>query len=104
MSSSKVSPVLQFALLMAPLVMSGFYAVYSLVGLILDGRDMYNWSLEATSVAVWVGGTISGFSILVLLYARFKGLNRGHLLNISGWSHLILAIFLTLAVFVIVRP
>jgi len=101
--AKKISPITMFILLLVPLVMSGFYAVYSLVGLILDGRDKYNWSLEATDVAVWVGGTISAFSILVLLYTRIKRLPTRHILSLSGWGHLILAMVLTLVVFVIVE-
>lgn len=102
-SATKISPILQFLLLIVPLVVSGFYAVYSLVGLILDGRDKYNWSLEATEVALWVGGLISGFSIIVLLYAKYRRLPKWHILNLSGWGHLILAVVLTLTVFVIVE-
>ncbi len=82
--------------------MTGFYLVYALVGLFLDGRDKANWALEALEVSVWVGGTISVFSLLVLLYAKIKKLPAMHLLSLSGWLHLVVAILLTLTVFVIV--
>jgi len=82
-SDSKISPVLQFVLLIVPTVMTGFYLVYALVGLILEDRDMDNWSIEAAEVSLWVGGTIALFSVLVLLYARMKGLPATHLLSIS---------------------
>lgn len=103
MSDAKISPILQFVLLIVPSVMTGFYLVYSLVGLLLDGRDKANWALEAISVSVPVGGSIALFSVLVLLYARWKGLAGMHLLKVSGWAHLVLSIVLTIAVFIIVR-
>lgn len=101
MFSRKVSPVLQFVLLIVPVVLSGFYLVYSLVGLLLDGQDKFNWSLEAREVALMVGSGISLFSLLVLLYARFCRLPSRHLLNLSAWGHMLLAIVLTIAVFLI---
>ncbi len=97
-----ISPVLQFVLLIVPTVMTGFFMVYSLTGLILDGRDKYNWSLEAVTVSVRVGLAIGLFSVLVLLLAWYRKLPRTHLLVLSGWAHLILAIVLTVAVFLIV--
>jgi len=102
MTDAKISPILQFVLLIVPMVMTGFYLVYSLVGLILDGRDKSNWALEATDVALFVGGSIALFSVLVLVYTRIKGLAHSHLLALSGWIHLLLAIALTITVFVIV--
>lgn len=97
-----VSPVLQFVLLIVPTVMTGFFMVYSLTGLILEGRDKYNWSLEAVTVSVRVGLGITLFSLLVLAFGWYKRLPRTHLLMLSGWLHLILAIMLTVAVFLIV--
>lgn len=83
--------------------MTGFYLVYSLVGLFLDGRDKANWALEATDVSVPVGSSIALFSVLVLLYAKWKGLTGRHLLKVSSWIHLVLSIVLTIAVFLIVH-
>lgn len=98
-----ISPILQFVLLIVPLVMSGFYTVYALTGVILDGRDKFNWSLEAESVAIYVGAGICIFSVLVLAFAKFHGAPRSHILSISGWGHMVLAVLLTVAVFVLVR-
>ncbi len=83
--------------------MTGFYLVYSMVGLILDGRDKANWALEAINVSLPVGGSIALFSVLVLLYAKWKGLTGLHLLKVSGWIHLVLSVVLTVAVFFIAR-
>jgi len=98
----KISPVVQFVMLIVPLVVNGFYAVYALTGAILDGRDMVNWSLEAREVAVAVGLSVCLFSVLVLLYAKICGAGRSHILSISGWGHIALAVLLTLAVFILV--
>ena len=97
-----ISPILQFILLIVPTVMTGFFMVYSLTGLILEGRDKYNWSLEAVTVSVRVGVGISVFSLLVLALAWYHKLPRTHLLVLSGWTHLIIAIVLTIVVFLIV--
>lgn len=101
-SARPISPILQFILLIVPTVMTGFFMVYSLTGLILEGRDKYNWSLEAVTVSVRVGVGISLFSLLVLALAWYRKLPRTHLLVLSGWTHLIIAIVLTIAVFLIV--
>lgn len=98
-----ISPVLQFALLLTPIVMSCFYLVYALTGWILEGRDKLNWSIEATGVAVWVGSGIIAYSLLVMLYVRWKGGARFHPLNLSSWVHIVLAVLLTVSVFVTVK-
>ena len=99
----RVHPAVEFVLLIVPVVMSGFFLVYALTGLILEDRDKLNWSLEALDVAVWVGGGISLYSICVILFAHWRKLGRFHLLTISGVGHLILAAILTVVVFIIVK-
>ncbi len=99
----RVHPVIEFTLLIVPVVMSGFFLVYALTGLILEGRDKLNWSLEALDVALWVGGGISLYSLCVILFSHHRKLGRYHLLRISGIGHLILALVLTAVVFIIVK-
>jgi len=88
-AQNKVHPVTQFVLLIVPVVMSGFFLVYSLTGLILEGKDRLNWSLEALDVALWVGGGITIYSLAVILFSVFKRLGRMHILPISAALHLI---------------
>lgn len=95
-----ISPVLQFVLLIVPIVMSGFYLVFTLAGIGLEDQDQLKWQLEARSVGFMVGGGICLYSLLVLALARFKKLKAGHLLNISAWGHLLLSVILTIGIFV----
>lgn len=99
----KVHPVLQFVLLMVPVVMTGFYLVYSLTGLILEGSHKLNWSLEALNVSVWVGSGITLYSLCVIAFAYFRKLGRYHLLTVSSLIHLLLALILTAIVYIIVK-
>lgn len=102
-SSHKVHPVLQFVLLIVPVVMTGFYLVYSLTGLILEGKSKLNWSLEALDVANMVGGSIAAYSICVMALALFKKLGKYHILMVSAVGHLVLALILTAIVYIIVK-
>lgn len=79
--------------------MSCFFVVYALTGFILDGRDKFNWSLEAPTVSLWVGAGIVAFSLLVMAYARVKGAKPMHPLNMSSLGHIVLALLLTVSVF-----
>lgn len=98
-----VHPVVQFVMLIVPVVMSGFFLVYSLTGLILEGRHKLNWSLEAIDVAVMVGGGIVVYSICVMAYAKFKRVGHFHILMVSSLGHLILSLILIAVVYIIVR-
>ncbi len=102
MSKPKVHPVLQFVLLIVPVVMSGFYMVYALTGLILEGRDKVNWSIEAINVANSVGGGIALYSLFVMGFAYLRKLGTFHILMVSGLGHLVLALILTAVVYIIV--
>lgn len=77
--------------------------MYSLTGWIIEGRDKLNWALEAPGVAMWVGAGILIYSFLVLAYTRWKGAARNHILNVSSWGHILLAILLTISVFITVK-
>jgi len=102
-STKPISPVIQFVLLLTPVVISCFYLVYSLTGWIIEGRDKLNWALEAPGVALWVSAGIVIYCFLVLAYARFKGAERYHVLNVSSWGHMLLAVLLTVSVFITVK-
>ncbi|WP_157735776.1 hypothetical protein [Granulosicoccus antarcticus] len=102
-SSPVAGPILQFSLLIVPLVMNCFYMVYSLTGWILDGRDRRNWSIEAPSVGIWVLVFILLFSGLVIAYTRWRGGSWWHPLSISSIGHVGLAILLTISVLITVK-
>ncbi len=83
--------------------MSCFFLVYALAGVVVEGRHKVNWSIEAPGVAIWVGAGIILYSVCVLLYAWWKGAVRYHVLNLSSWGHILLAVMLTISVFVSVK-
>jgi len=103
LSNRYVSPWVQFCLLIVPVVMNGFYLVYALTGWILEGRDKFNWSLEAINVAIWVFIGITTYSVVVMLLAWIRGAGDRHPLMISGWAHIALAFLLTTSVIVCVK-
>ncbi|MBX2837854.1 MAG: hypothetical protein KTR35_13425 [Gammaproteobacteria bacterium] len=102
-SKPVISPVTQFVLLIVPVVMNGFFIVYALAGWTLVGRDRFNWSLEAESVAAWVGMLIIVYCALVLLYIRIKKARWLHPLGVSSFGHILVAIILTALVFITLR-
>jgi len=98
-----VPPVLLFSMLLIPIVINCFFMVYSLVGWILEGRDKFNWSLEAVDVALWVAATMFLWCAFQLAYAHWKQLPSGHILRISSYGHALIAVLMTLSVFITVR-
>ena len=101
--SRVVGPVMQFSLLIVPVVMNCFYMVYSLTGWILSGRDKLNWSLEAESVGFWVLVSIVIFCVLVTTYTLLRGGNRWHPLVISSIGHIVIAVLLTISILITVH-
>ncbi|NND89772.1 MAG: hypothetical protein HKN42_02835 [Granulosicoccus sp.] len=99
-NSSAVGPVMQFSMLMVPLVMNCFYTVYSLTGWVIDGRDKLGWSLEAPTVGMWVLAGIVMFCGLVIAYARWRGASGRHLLIVSSVGHIVIAVLLTVSIFI----
>lgn len=85
------------------MVMSGFFLVYAMTGWILEGRDRLNWSLEAESVAIWVGVSIVTYSVLVTLWVRWKGGAVWHPLVVSSIAHTVVAAVLVASIFVTTR-
>ncbi len=98
-----VGPVMQFSLLIVPMVMNGFYMVYSLTGWILSGRDKRNWSLEAEGVGLWVLLGMAIFCGLVVAFVYLRGGGRWHPLVISSAGHMVVAVLLTLSIFITIR-
>lgn len=95
-----VSLVAWLPLLLIPLVISGFFLVYVLVGLVLEGDSLARWLNEAWSVA-WPTVSIQlGTCAGIVLYAWYKGLSWGHLLNWSSIVHSVLALVLGMIVYV----
>jgi len=97
-----VSPVWQFISLLAPTVMTGFYLVYGLVGLVLDEKNKLKWSDEALEVGIMVTAIVIGMNALVMIYAWYHRLSLRHLLWISPIAHIAICVCLTLIVFLIV--
>lgn len=93
-----VSPVWQFISLLAPTVLTGFYLVYGLVGLVLDEKNKLKWSDEAVEVGLMVTAIVVGMNVLVMAYAYYHRLPLRHLLWISPIAHIAICIVLTLIV------
>ncbi|OED35443.1 hypothetical protein AB833_29895 [Chromatiales bacterium (ex Bugula neritina AB1)] len=93
-----VSPVWQFVSLLAPTVMTGFYLVYALVGLVIDGKSKLKWSDEALEVGLLVTVLIIGLNGLVMLYAYFQKLPVSHVLWLSPFIHIGTACALTVMI------
>lgn len=98
-----VGPVLQFSLLIVPVVMNAFYVVYALLGRLLEGRDLLNWSIEAQPNAPWVCAVIAGYCALAAAFAFARGARIGHPLVVSSIVHAALAVGLTLLILITVR-
>lgn len=90
-----VSPVWQFVCLLAPVVMTGFYLVYALVGLIIEGSDKIKWSDEALQVGLLNTLIIVSINGLVMAYALYHRLKVTHLLWVSPIVHILIALTLT---------
>ena len=98
-----VGPIVQFSLLIVPIVMNTFFLVYALMGRILEGTDLTNWSIEAGPNAPLVCAGIVGYSILAAAFALLRGARPGHPLVVSSAIHAALAIGLTALILVTVR-
>ncbi len=98
---NRISPVLQFVLLILPVVFSSFFLVFAVVGLVLDEREKAQWAVEAWDVSLMTAGMIIGFSLLVLLLVMLRDLGVKHILALSSFFHIALSLLLTLLVLVI---
>lgn len=98
-SGVSVSMVALLPLLLIPLVISGFFLVYALVGLVLEGDSLIRWRNEAWSVS-WPTASIQlGVCVCIIAYARYKKLPWGHLLNWSSIAHGVLMLSLAMVVY-----
>ena len=93
-----VSPVWQFVSLLAPIVLTGFYLVYALVGLFIEGQSKLKWSDEALTVGLRVTVLIFAMNGLVMAYAFFCRVGRTHLLWLSPLTHIAIAVGLTIMI------
>lgn len=93
------SPVLQFALLLSPVVMSCFYFVYAVVGLFIDGASKMRWDDEAREVGLGVLALMLGYCGFCLLLVWLKRGGLAHPVTVSSLVHGIIAICLTALIF-----
>lgn len=93
-----VHPALQLLLLLAPIALNGFFLVYALVGMFLEGKDRLYWTDEALDVAGWVCIVMLGYSLFLHAIARLRRLRGWVLLNIAAAAHAGIAIALLLIV------
>lgn len=100
-SKPAVSPVWQFVSLLAPTVLTGFYMVYALVGLFVDGQNKLKWSDEALTVGLRVTLLLIVMNALVMLYAYACKVKKSHLLWLSPIAHIIIAILLTVVIAIV---
>lgn len=97
-----VSLVWQFVSLLAPIVLTGFYLVYALVGLFIEGQSKLKWSDEALTVGLRVTLLIFVMNGLVMAYAYRCKVKPTHLLWLSALTHIAIAVGLTVLIALIV--
>ena len=102
-AARRVSPVLQFVLLIVPVVMNGFFVVYTITGWLVSGQYRINWAIEASGVALYVGAGMVGFCLLVLALLKLRGLPWTHPLGISSLVHGALALLLAATIIRVVQ-
>ncbi len=94
-----ISPLLQFALLLAPVVMTCFYFVYAVLGLVIDGASKLRWDEEAREVGLGVLLLTLGYCSFCLLIVLLKRGGLHHPVTVSSLVHGIIAICLTALIF-----
>ena len=94
-----VSIVTRLPLLLIPLVISGFFLVYTLVGLVLEGDSLSLWIDESWSVAWPVAAGQIGVCACIIAFARYKKLPFSHVLSWSGLVHIALVLALAAIVY-----
>lgn len=100
-SAPRVSPIITFISLLAPIVITSFYLVYALVGLVIDGQSKIKWSDEALVVGLRVMLLIVLMNAVVIFYAWVKKVSKTHLLWVSPLVHIGIGLALTLMIAVI---
>lgn len=97
----RVSPIIVFISLLAPVVLTGFYLVYALVGLVIEGQSKLKWSDEALVVGVRVLLLIALMNAFVMLYAWVKKVSKSHPLWVSPVVHISIGVLLTVIIAII---
>ena len=97
----RVSPIIVFISLLAPIVLTGFYLVYALVGLIIEGQSKLKWSDEALVVGLRVLLLIALLNAMVMVYAWVKKVSRFHPLWVSPLVHIAIGVMLTVIIAII---
>lgn len=93
-----VHPALQLLLMLAPIALNGFFLIYALVGLFLEGKEHLYWSGEALEVSLWMCLIMLAYSLFLYAIARLRRLPGWCLINIAAVGHAGLAIVLLLIV------
>jgi hypothetical protein len=97
--SVSLSVVVMLPLLLIPLVISGFFLVYTLFALLLEGDLLALWRNESWSVA-WPTAAIQiGFCACTIAFTRWLQLPWNHLLNWSSLIHVALVLALATIVY-----
>ena len=86
-------------LLLIPVVVTGFFLVYALVGWVLEGEAVGRWQAEAMQVALLTALAQTFACVGIFLFSRVKRLSWRHLLTWSGPFHIVMAIGLAVAVY-----
>ena len=71
-AASSGAMVLMLPLVLIPLVVSGFFTLYALVGGIVDGDDLLRWQHEALRVSIPTAVTQITMCIAIIVYARLR--------------------------------
>lgn len=95
----KMAPVLQFFLLLWPIVFTCFYFIYALLGLVVSGDDLLYWQAESRNVAGVVAPGILAFVGVCLAYVAWLRLGLYHPVAVSSLLHGIICIALTALIF-----
>ena len=86
-------------LLLIPLVISGFFLVYTLFALLLEDDLLALWRNESWGVA-WPTAAIQiGFCACIIAFTRYKRLPWSHLLSWSSLVHVALVLALATIVY-----
>ena len=86
-------------LLLIPVVVTGFFLVYALVGWVLEGEALSRWQAEAMQVALLTALAQVFACFCIFVFSRIKRLSWRHLLTWSGPVHILFAIALAFAVY-----
>ena len=96
--------VVLLPLLLIPLVITGFFAVYALVGIILEGDSFARWHSEAWSVALPTAMVQVFLAAFTTFLGRYFGLAWQHVLVWSGPANAFIVVLLAVLVFRLVAP